>query len=49
MPTTLPKWVGMPASWLTAHIPLNSVRYVCAAPAGIRTSVDLPRIIPQLG
>jgi hypothetical protein len=33
---------------LTAHIPLNAVRYVCDAPAGIRTSVDLPRIVPQL-
>jgi 4-hydroxy-tetrahydrodipicolinate reductase len=33
---------------LTAHIPLNAVRYVCEAPAGIRTSVDLPRIVPQL-
>jgi hypothetical protein len=33
---------------LTAHIPLNAVRYVCAAPAGIRTSVDLPRVVPQL-
>jgi hypothetical protein len=33
---------------LTAHIPLNSVRYVCEAPAGIRSSVDLPRIVPQL-
>jgi hypothetical protein len=34
---------------LTAHIPLNAVRYVCEADPGIRTSVDLPRIIPQLG
>ena len=34
---------------LTAHIPLNTVPYICAAPAGIRTSVDLPRIIPRLG
>jgi hypothetical protein len=33
---------------LTAHIPLNAVRYVCEAPAGIRTSVDLPSIVPQL-
>jgi 4-hydroxy-tetrahydrodipicolinate reductase len=33
---------------LTAHIPLNAVRYVCEAPPGIRTSVDLPRIVPQL-
>lgn len=34
---------------LTAHIPLNTVPYLCEAPAGIRTSVDLPRIIPRLG
>ena len=33
---------------LTAHIPLNAVRYVCEAAPGIRTSVDLPPIIPQL-
>ena len=33
---------------LTAHIPLNAVRFVCEAPAGIRSSVDLPRIVPQL-
>jgi 4-hydroxy-tetrahydrodipicolinate reductase len=33
---------------LTAHIPLNAVRYVCEAPAGIRSSTDLPRIVPQL-
>lgn len=32
---------------LTAHIPLNTVPYLCAAPPGIRTSVDLPRIIPS--
>jgi 4-hydroxy-tetrahydrodipicolinate reductase len=34
---------------LTAHIPLNTVPYICEVPAGIRTSVDLPRIIPRLG
>jgi hypothetical protein len=33
---------------LTAHIPLNAVRYVCEAAPGIRTSVDLPPIVPQL-
>jgi hypothetical protein len=33
---------------LTAHIPINAIPYVCAAPPGIRTSVDLPRIVPQL-
>ena len=33
---------------LTAHIPINAIPYVCAAAPGIRTSVDLPRIVPQL-
>ena len=31
---------------LTAHIPLNTVPHLCEAPPGIRTSADLPRIIP---
>ncbi len=34
---------------LTAHRPVNAVPYVCAAEPGIRTSVDLPQIIPTLG
>ena len=34
---------------LTAHRPLNIVPYICAAPPGIRTSVDLPQIIANLG
>ncbi|HEX7874647.1 MAG TPA: dihydrodipicolinate reductase [Sphingobium sp.] len=34
---------------LTAHRPVNMVRYVCDAPAGIRTTVDLPQVIAQLG
>lgn len=33
----------------TAHRAVNAVPVVCAAPAGIRTSVDLPQIIPVLG
>jgi len=33
---------------LTAHRPINAVPYVCEAPAGIRTTVDLPQIIPRL-
>ena len=32
----------------TANRPVNAVPYVCAAPAGIRTTVDLPQIIPTL-
>jgi hypothetical protein len=33
---------------LTAHRPINAVPYVCDAPAGIRTTVDLPQIIARL-
>jgi 4-hydroxy-tetrahydrodipicolinate reductase len=33
----------------TAHRAVNAVPYVCDAPPGIRTSVDLPQIIPYLG
>jgi 4-hydroxy-tetrahydrodipicolinate reductase len=33
---------------LTAHRPVNAVPYVCAAEPGIRTSVELPQIIPTL-
>jgi len=32
----------------TAHRAVNAVPYVCAAPPGIRTTVDLPQIIPVL-
>jgi 2,4-diaminopentanoate dehydrogenase len=34
---------------LTAHGPVNAIAFVCAAPPGIRTSVDLPQIIAKLG
>jgi 4-hydroxy-tetrahydrodipicolinate reductase len=34
---------------LTAHRPLNMVEYVCEAPPGIRTSVELPQVIANLG
>jgi len=34
---------------LTAHRPINAVPYVCEAPAGIRTTIDLPQIIARLG
>jgi 4-hydroxy-tetrahydrodipicolinate reductase len=34
---------------LTAHRPINAIPYVCDAPAGIRTIVDLPQIIARLG
>jgi len=34
---------------LTAHRPVNAIPYVCDAPAGIQTTVDLPQIIARLG
>jgi 4-hydroxy-tetrahydrodipicolinate reductase len=34
---------------LTAHRPVNAVPYVCEAPAGICTTVDLPQVIARLG
>jgi 4-hydroxy-tetrahydrodipicolinate reductase len=34
---------------LTAHRPINAIPYVCEAPAGIRTTTDLPQIIARLG
>jgi 4-hydroxy-tetrahydrodipicolinate reductase len=33
---------------LTAHRPVNAISYVCAAEPGIRTSAELPQIIPVL-
>jgi 2,4-diaminopentanoate dehydrogenase len=33
----------------TANRAVNAVPYVCAAPPGIRTTVDLPQVIPVLG
>ena len=34
---------------ITAHRAVNAVRFVCAAPPGIRTSAELPQIIADLG
>jgi 4-hydroxy-tetrahydrodipicolinate reductase len=34
---------------LTAHRPVNAVPYVCEAPPGFQTTVDLPQIIARLG
>lgn len=33
---------------LTAHRPVNTIPYICEAPAGIRTTIDLPQIIARL-
>lgn len=40
-PTTLPN--------LTAHRPVNSIPYICAAPPGILTTADLPQVLTRLG
>ncbi|WP_404480917.1 dihydrodipicolinate reductase [Novosphingobium sp. BL-52-GroH] len=34
---------------LTAHRPINAIPAVCAAAPGIRTTVDLPQIVPLFG
>jgi 4-hydroxy-tetrahydrodipicolinate reductase len=34
---------------LTAHRPVNAIPAVCAAPPGIRTTSDLPQILPIYG
>ena len=41
------KWAAT-SPGLTAHRPVNAIPYVCAAEAGIRTSTELPQIIPIL-
>jgi 4-hydroxy-tetrahydrodipicolinate reductase len=33
---------------LTAHRAVNAVPVVCAAPAGIRTTAELPQVISHL-
>jgi 4-hydroxy-tetrahydrodipicolinate reductase len=37
--------MGATSPAYTANRAVNAVPYVCAAPSGIRTSVDLPQII----
>jgi 4-hydroxy-tetrahydrodipicolinate reductase len=34
---------------LTAYRVINAVPFVCAAPPGIRTTADLPNIVPRMG
>jgi 4-hydroxy-tetrahydrodipicolinate reductase len=47
MPVPLERWAEVSPN-LTAHRPVNAIPYVCAAPPGIRTTVDLPQIIANL-
>ena len=42
------EWAATSPS-LTAHRPVNAVPYVCNAAPGIRTTDELPQIIPNLG
>ena len=46
-PVPLEQWAAT-SPGLTAHRPVNAIPYVCAAEPGIRTTVDLPQVIPTL-
>lgn len=46
-PVSLDLWPTV-SPGLTAHRAVNAVPFVCAAAPGIRTSVELPQIIPDL-
>lgn len=47
-PVTPEQWPRV-SPGLTAHRAVNAVTYVCAAAPGIRTTVDLPQIVSDLG
>jgi hypothetical protein len=47
-PVPLERWSAV-APGLTAHRAINALPFVCAAPPGIRSTVDLPQIIAALG
>lgn len=47
-PVPAERWAATSPGY-TAHRAVNAVPYVCAAPSGIRTTVDLPQIIADLG
>ncbi len=46
-PVAPEKWAAT-SPGLTAHRPVNAIPYVCKAEPGIRTSTELPQIIPVL-
>jgi hypothetical protein len=46
-PVPTERWAQVSPN-LTAHRPVNAIPYVCAAPPGIRTTLDLPQIIADL-
>ena len=47
-PVPAERWAAVSPGY-TAHRAVNAVPYVCAAPPGIRTTLDLPQIIADLG
>ena len=47
-PVPLERWASV-SPGLTAHRAVNAVPVVCAAPPGIRSTVDLPQVIAALG
>ena len=47
-PVSPEKWAET-SPGITAHRPVNAVPYVCAAEPGIRTTAELPQVIPNLG
>jgi 4-hydroxy-tetrahydrodipicolinate reductase len=47
-PVPVERWPSVSPGY-TAHRAVNAIPYVCAAAPGIRTTVDLPQIIPDLG
>ncbi len=47
-PVPLERWAVVSPGY-TAHRAVNAVPFVCAAPPGIRSTVDLPQIIANLG
>jgi 2,4-diaminopentanoate dehydrogenase len=46
-PVPAERWAQVSPN-LTAHRPINAIPYVCAAPPGIRTTLDLPQIVADL-
>lgn len=47
-PVSAERWPQV-SPGLTAHRPVNAVPYVCEAAPGIRTALDLPHIVADLG
>jgi len=44
-----PERVSSAMAAITAYRVINAVPYVCAAPPGIRTTAELPNIVPRMG